>query len=42
MENENMLFKFECLTDKSLDIEEIRDQRAVLGCCTDCGPSESD
>ena len=42
MDKEEMLYKFECLTNKSLSPEEIQNQRAVLGCCTDCGPSESE
>lgn len=42
MDKEEILCRFECLTNKSLSPEEIQNQRAVLGCCTDCGPSESD
>lgn len=36
------MFEIECMTNTELSPSEVQEQRAVLGCFTDCGPSESD
>ena len=36
------MLEIECMTDEKMTVTEAEERKAVLGCCTDCGPSESD